>query len=154
MNTTATLISTIAPAYLSACFAFYEVGPAFIHTHDGKKILEVSADGVLQCSLGKDFSNYHIYGDRRILIKFKSPVPQENVAETIFYEVPNRYMPQLQSQLKAYMCEQIWLVCSASVRTTAIVVYFDKDLWTNIWSLLLELYGPEKPKIDSNSGIS
>ena len=37
VNSTATLISTIAPAYLSACFAFYEVGPAFIHTQDGKK---------------------------------------------------------------------------------------------------------------------
>ena len=37
VNATATLISTIAPAYLSACFSFYEVGPAFIHTQDGKK---------------------------------------------------------------------------------------------------------------------
>ena len=104
-------------------------------------------DGVLQCSLGKDCLNYHIHGDRRILIEFKSPVPQENVAETIFYEVQNRYMPQLQSQLKAYMCEEVWLVCSTSVSATAIVVYFDADLWTNIWSLLLEFYGPEKPKI-------
>ena len=90
VNATATLISTIVPAYLSACFSFYEVGPAFIHTQDGKKILEVSVDGVLHCSLGKDCPNYHIHGDRRILIEFKSLVPQENVAVTIFYEVPNR----------------------------------------------------------------
>ena len=56
-------------------------------------------------------------------------------------------MPQLQSQLKAYMCEEVWLVCSTSISTTTIVVYFDAELWTNIWSLLLEFYRPEKLKI-------
>ena len=147
VNATATLISTIAPAYLPACFAFYEIGPSFIHTQNGKKILEVSADGVMQCTLGEACPNYQVHGNRRILIEFKSPVPQENVAETIFYEVPNRYMPQLQSQMKAYMCDEVWLICSTSVSATTIVVYFDEDLWNNIWTLLLELYEPDKPKI-------
>ena len=147
VNATTTLISTIAPAYLSACYIFYEVGPAFIHTQDGKRILEVSADSVMQCSLGEACLNYHIHGDRCILIEFRSPVPQENVAETIFYEVPNRYMPQIQLQMKAYMCDEIWLICSTAVSATAIVVYFDEDLWNDMWSLLLELYGSEKPKL-------
>ena len=147
VNATATLISMIAPAYLSACYAFYEVGPAFIHTQDGKKIIEVSVDGVMQCSLGEACPNYHIHGNRHILIEFKSPVPQENVAETIFYKVPNRFMPQIQSQMKAYMCDEVWLICSTAVSATAIVVYFDEDLWNDMWSLLLELYGSEKPKL-------
>ena len=97
VNATSTLVMTVAPAFLSACYSFYEVGPAFVHTQDGKELLEVSADGVLQCSLGQNCPNYHIHGDRRILVEFKYPVPQENVAETIFYEVPSRYMPQIQS---------------------------------------------------------
>ena len=119
-----------------------------LHTHTRwEKILEVSADGVMQCSLGEACPNYHIHGDRRILIEFQSPVPQENVAETIFYEVPNRYMPQIQSQMKAYMCDEVWLICSTAVSATAIVVYLDEDLWNDIWSLLLELYGSEKPKL-------
>ena len=147
VNATATLISTIVPAYLPACYAFYEVGPSFIHTQEGKKILEVSSDSVMQCSLGRACPNYHIHGNRRILIEFKSPVPQENVAETIFYEVPNRYMPQLQSQMKAYMCEEVWLICSTAVSATTIMVYFDANLWEKMWTLLLELYGPDKPKI-------
>ena len=29
---------------------------------------------------------------------------------------------------------------------TTIVVYFDEDLWNNMWTLLLELYQPDKPK--------
>ena len=84
VNETSTLITTVAPAFLSACYSFYEVGPAFVHMQDGKELLEVSADSVLQCSLGKSCPNYHIHGDRRILVEFKSQVPQENVAETIF----------------------------------------------------------------------
>ena len=32
INATATLVSTVVPAYLSACYSFYEVGPAFVHS--------------------------------------------------------------------------------------------------------------------------
>ena len=56
-------------------------------------------------------------------------------------------MPQIQSQMKAYMCDEVWLICSTAVSATAIVVYFDEDLWNDMWSLLLELYGSEKPKL-------
>ena len=147
VNATATLITTVAPAYLPACYAFYEVGPAFINSTDRKNLIEVSADGVLQCSLGKDCPNYHVHRDRRILVEFKSPVPQENIAETNFYEVPSRYMPQVQSQLKAYICEELWFVCLTAISATVIVVYFDEVLWDLLWPVVLELYEPERPKI-------
>ena len=138
VNATSTLITTVAPAFLPACYAFYEVGPAFVHTQDGKYILEVSVDGVMQCSLGKECPNYNIHSDHRILVEFKSSVPQENIAETIFYEVPPRYMPQLQSQMKAYVCDEVWLVCSTVISATVIIVHFDENLLSDIWSLLLE----------------
>ena len=67
VNATAMLVTTVAPAFLPACYAFYEVGPAFVHTQDEKHILEVSADGVMQCSLGKECPNYDIHSDRCIL---------------------------------------------------------------------------------------
>ena len=34
VNTTATLISTIVPEYLPACYAFYKVGPTFVNSHE------------------------------------------------------------------------------------------------------------------------
>ena len=34
VNATVTLISSIVPAYLPACYAFYEVGPTFVNSHD------------------------------------------------------------------------------------------------------------------------
>ena len=64
VNATATLITTVVPAYLPACFAFYEVGPAFIGCENQPKLLEVSADGILQCSSGGETCpNYSIHGD-------------------------------------------------------------------------------------------
>ena len=150
VNTTSTLITTVAPAFLPTCYAFYEVGPTFVHMQDGKHILEVSADGVMQCSLGKECPNYDIHSDHCILVEFKLPVPQENIAETIFYEVPPRYMPQLQSQMKAYVCDEVWLVCSTAISATVLIVHFDENLWSDIWSLFLELYGPEEPKIPTH----
>ena len=150
VNATATLITTVVPAYLPACYAFYEVGPASITTADGKKLLEVSADGILQCSFGENCPNFHIHGNRRILVETKSPVPQENIAETIFYDVPARYVPQVQSQLKAYLCDELWFVCSTAVSATVIVVYFDEQLWDQIWSVVVDLYWPETPKIPTH----
>ena len=85
VNATATLITTVVPAYLLACFAFYKVGPAFIGCENQPKLLEVSADGILQCSSGGETCpNYSIHGDQRIVIEIKSPTPQENIAETLF----------------------------------------------------------------------
>ena len=108
VNAIATLISTVVPAYLPACYAFYEVWPAFVGCDQNSKLLEVSADDILQCSLGQESCpNYHIHGDRKIVVEIKSLTPQENVTETIFYEIPNRYVPQVQSEMKAYGCLEL-----------------------------------------------
>ena len=147
VNPTATLISTIVPAYLPACYAFYEVGPTFVNSHDRDNLLEVSADGILQCSFEKECPNYNIHGEQKILVEIKSPVPQENVAETIFYQVPSRYMPQVHAQLKAYMCKELWLLCSTATSATVILVYFNEKLWVSIWNIVIELFSPEKPKL-------
>ncbi|MCG8623731.1 MAG: YqaJ viral recombinase family protein, partial [Proteobacteria bacterium] len=148
VNATATFISTVLPAYLPACFAFYEVGPASINSEKRDNLLEVSADGILQCSHGgKDCPNYHIHGERRILIEMKSPVPQENIAETIFYEVPARYVPQVQAQMKAYNCNELWLLCSTAISCSVIAVRFDEELWNNIWSVVIDLYEEDRPNV-------
>ena len=147
INAIATLVSTIVPAYLPACFAFYEVGPCFISGESRKNILEVSADGILQCAFGENCPNVDIHGPRRIVVEIKSPVPQQNVPETIYYEVPTRYVPQIQAELKAYDCSELWLVCSTAISTSVIVINYDNILWESIFKIMEELYGPEKPVI-------
>ena len=142
------LISTVVPAYLPACYAFYELGPAFVHSEERQNILEVSADGLLQCSNGTDSCpNYELHRDRKILVEIKSPVPKENVTETVYYDVPNRYMAQVQAEMKAYCCEELWFLCSTPQSASVSVVYFDSDLWEKIWGLVKCLYEPEKPTV-------
>ena len=105
VNAITTLISTVVPVYLPECYAFYKVRPTFVGCDQNAKLLEVSTDGILQCSLGQESCpNYHIHSDQKIVVEIKSPTPQENVAETIFYEIPNRYVPQVQAEMKAYRC--------------------------------------------------
>ena len=75
----------------------------------------MSADGILQCAFGENYPNVDIHGPRRIVVEIKSSVPQQNVPETIYYEVPTRYVPQIQAELKAYNCSELSLVCSTVV---------------------------------------
>ena len=142
------MISTVVPAYLPACYAFYEVGPAFIGSEEKPNFIEVSADGILQCSFFQpSCPNYEIHKERKVVVEIKSPTPQENVAETIFYEVPNRYVPQILSEMKAYGCEELWLVCSTAISASVITYQFDNDLWTSFWDLSWKLYSAENPNI-------
>ena len=68
----------------------------------------------------------------------KSPVPQENVAETLFYEISSRYVAQTKAELRAYKCSELWLVCSAAMSATVIVVYYDQELWTKFWNVVIK----------------
>ena len=76
------------------------------------------------------------------------------MVETIFYKVPNRYVPQVQAKLKAYMCNELWFVCSTAISASVIVVYFADKLWDLIWSVVFDLYSPEKPKIPTRLHLS
>ena len=148
VNAIATIISTIIPAYLPACFAFYEVGPAFVGSEKNENLLEVSADGLLQCSSGYESClNYELHGNRKIVVEIKSPTPQENVAETIFYEVPNRYVPQLLAEMQGYNCPEVWLLCSTPVSASLIQMKNNSHLWTQLWELCCFLYKDEKQNV-------
>ena len=81
------------------------------------------------------------------MVEIKSPVPKENIAEMIFYNVPARYMLQLQAEMKAYSCNELWFVCSTAVSETVTIVRYDKTLWNKAWDVLINLYDDEKPNI-------
>ena len=49
--------------------------------------------------------------------------------------------------MKAYDCNELWLVCSIQRSCTVISVTFDEALWNSLWSLVVEFYDAEKPKM-------
>ena len=81
------------------------------------------------------------------MVEIKSPVPKENIAETIFYDVPAHYMLQLQAEMKAYSCNELWFVCSMAVSETVTIVWYDETLWNKAWDVLINLYDNEKLNI-------
>ena len=56
-------------------------------------------------------------------------------------------MAQVQVEMKAYCCEELWFLCSTPQSASITVVYFDSDLWEKIWGLVKCLYEPEKPTV-------
>ena len=111
--------------------------------------MEVSADGIFMCTKGRNCPNYHVHGNRKILVEAKSPFPSNENPEIAYYEVPPRHVPQLLAEIKAYDCSEIWLVCSIQRSCTVISVTFDEDLWMSMWSLVLEFCDAEKPKMQT-----
>ena len=110
--------------------------------------MEVSPDGIYMCSNGGvACQNYHLHGDRKILLEIKSPFPSDDVPESVYYKVPARHVPQLLAEMKAYNCFELWLVCSIKRSCSVIVVTFNHELWSSLWKLVVELYADEKPKI-------
>ena len=103
INAISTLISTVLPAMLPECFAFFEVGPKFIHSPQKEQLMEVSTDGFIMCANGcQDCPNYAKHGDWKIIIEIKSPYPSEDLPENVYYEVPPRHVPQLLAEMEAY----------------------------------------------------
>ena len=68
----------------------------------------------------------------------------------IFYDVPARYMLQLQAEMKAYSCNELWFVCFMAVSETVTIVRYDETLWNKAWDVLINLYDNEKPTYQRN----
>ena len=52
-----TLVGLILPALKPKCYSFYEVGPQFIHGETRPNLIEVSADGLIECPSGQTCIN-------------------------------------------------------------------------------------------------
>ena len=111
--------------------------------------MEVSADGIFMCTKGDNCPNKNLHGNRKILLEAKSPFPSEDNPELVYYEIPPRHVPQLLAEMKVYDSNELWLVCSIQRSCTLISVTFDEVLWNSIWSLVIEFYEVEKPKMQT-----
>ena len=98
----ATLVAYIMPSFLPPCFRYFEVGPMFIHIPGHRNFIEVSPDGVLKCGNGpnceyKDLPNHKPIGDEE-----KSPCPDPNNPEDIYYDICPRNVPQVEAEYDSF----------------------------------------------------
>ena len=92
------------PALLHSCYSFFKVGPKFIHGVHRKNFIEVSGDGIIQCT--KDVAckkkNLNPRRHKRIAVEAKNIFPSEDMPKFPYYKLPVRHVPQCLSELVAY----------------------------------------------------
>ena len=143
------LVGLLMLALLPSCFAFFEVGPQFIHGVHQKHMIEVSADGVIMCTNGINCTNVDIkckHG-KKIVVEAKSVYPSEDILKFPNYTLPIRHVPQCLCELVAYKADELWLVTFTLYSVSLVIVYFDQKLWDKLLALAEGKYGISKPTV-------
>ena len=129
LNAVATLVSKILPA-LWPNVSFHEEGCTSFN-ENGKIFMVVSPDG----SCWED-------GETRFAIEIKCPVPGKKYTTDVHYDIPDYYLCQVLSEMKALTCDKLLYVCYTPPpgSTTCLMVEFDHDAWREIYSVTKDIY--------------
>ena len=146
-NVIATLVSTILPAFFPPCFCYFETGPMFIHTRQRRNFIEVSPDGMIKCTLGPECPYRHQCNHKTMGIEVKSPFPDNNIPDYMFYQIPPRYVLQVEAQMVVLESEELLLLCGGKNTVIAMRQRFDRNLWETALNAAIDMYGDEKPKV-------
>ena len=143
-----TLVGLMLPALKTKCYSFYEVGPQFIYSQTQENLIEVSADGIIECPVGPTCSNKKIPDQHKhIVVEAKCIYPSMDFPKFPLYSLPFRHVPQVLAKMKVYDAQQLWLVTYTIHSTTLIEVDFDPILLDKIMSLIEKKYGIPKPVV-------
>ena len=143
-----TLVGLILPSLKTKCYSFCEVGPQFIQGQNRVNLIEVSADGIIECPIGPTCSNKRVPDQhKRIVVKVKCMYPSTDFPKFPSYSLPFHHVPQVLAKMKAYNAQQLWLVTYILQSTTLIEVDFDPILWDKIMSLAEKKYNISKPVV-------
>ena len=69
-----------------------------------------------------------------LAIELKCPYPGNVFKPPVHYEIPERYVTQLLSEMVALNVETLLYVSYSRKSSTAFIVKFDTDLWKIIWN--------------------
>ena len=120
-----TLVGLILPALKTKCYSFYEVGPQFIQGQNRVNLIEVSADGIIECPLGPTCSNKRVPDQHKhIVVEAKCVYPSTDFPKFPSYSLPFCHVPQVLAKMKAYNAQQLWLITYTLQNTTLIEVNF------------------------------
>ena len=100
------LVRCLTPTLLPPCSIFLECGPEFIHETSKKNLIEVSADGIMQCKHGEVCTQDH-RGRKKIAVKVKCHYPSEDFPKFPMYRLPTRYIPQMFAEMAVHGVKQL-----------------------------------------------
>ena len=156
INAISTLIGLMMPALLPSCHSSFKVGPKFIHGVHRKNFIEVSGDGIIQCTKGDACEKKKLNPRRhkRIAVEAKSIFPSEDMPKFPYYKLPVRHVPQCLSEIVAYEADELWLIAFTLYSVSLIIVYFDQTLWDKLLNLAEEKYGVAKPVLPTRLHVN
>ena len=141
-----TIVGLLLPALKPCCFSFYEVGPKFIHGQTRKNLIEVSADGIIMCTLEDKCPNKDNFKSHRwVAVEINSMYPSDDCPKFPNYKLPVQLVPKVLCEMVAFKCDELWLVTFTLCSVTLVIVYYSDTLWQKLLKLTEEKYGCEKP---------
>ena len=146
-NVIATLVSYIMPSFLPPCFRYFEVGPMFIHIHGHRNFIEVSPDAVLKCGNGPSCKYKYLPNHKTIGVEVKSPFPDPNNPENVYYDIHPRNVPQVEAEIIVLETDELWLLCGGQQSVVAMRQILDENLWAKLLSVGIDLYGEDQPNV-------
>ena len=149
-NVIATLVAYIMLSFLPPCFRYLEVGPMFIHIPAGRGFIEVSPDGVFKCVHGPNCEYKDLPNHKRIGVEVKSPYPDPNNPQNIYYDIRPRNVPQVEAEMIVLEADELWLLCGGQQSIVAMRQMLHEDLWAKLLSVGIDLYGEDKPNVPTH----
>lgn len=126
------------------CMAFIEVGQFFIHGAFRDNLIEVSPDGLLECSEGDLCPSAGKCQNRRIAVEIKCHLNDEEELDHPRYELPWYYVCQCLLNMHVLEATELWFVSCTKKSTSLIVVTYSKPLFDKLLDLAEELYSPNR----------
>ena len=141
-----TIVGLLLPALKPSCFSFYKVGPKFIHGRNRKNFMEVTANGIIVCTLEDTCPNKEIgKSHRRIGVAIKSLCQIDQQPNFPNYQLLLQDVPQVLCIMSAYNCDELWLITYTVKCVTVVSVQFNDSLWEQLENLTKEKYDCVKP---------
>ena len=90
------------------------------HRFEREKLIEVSADGVVECRIGDKLCPFNKEGNRheRLVVEIKCPMQPANLDLRPHYKLPSYYACQVLYEMAAHEVETCLYVCYISQSTT------------------------------------
>ena len=137
-----TLLSQVMPALFPPCYVFREVGPVIVSGEIREELLCVSSDGVIECINGNDccYSDETLDHAKKITVEIKCPFNLDNPFYNPLYILPERYVPQVTSQMFVFDSEVSLFVTKSDNSVIVKRVVMDSDLWEEQTGILSNFY--------------
>ena len=130
------------PALFPPCYVFREVGPVIVSGEIREELLCVSSDSVIECINGNDccYSDETLDHAKKITVEIKCPFNLDNPFYNPLYILPERYVPQVTSQMFVFDSEVSLFVTKSHNSVIVKRVVMDSDLWEEQTGILTNFY--------------